>query len=124
VNFYPSSAAADVLPLIIGSLLIRRLGLRIGKEVHFMNTSLAVLGLSGGELIIVLVAILILFGAKRIPEFAKGLGQGIKEFKKASSDVTNEFHNAMNQEPPPPPPPAKPLPAPETAAPSSTVPKS
>ncbi|MGA2176621.1 MAG: twin-arginine translocase TatA/TatE family subunit [Verrucomicrobiota bacterium] len=90
-----------------------------------MNTTLAVLGLSGGELIIVLVAILILFGAKRIPEFAKGLGQGIKEFKKASSDVTNELHNAMNQEtPPPPPPPAKPATTPETAAPSSTVPKS
>jgi sec-independent protein translocase protein TatA len=59
-----------------------------------MNSSLAVLGLSGGELIIVLVAILILFGAKRIPEFAKGLGQGIKEFKKASSDVTNEIKNS------------------------------
>src|ERR1700753_2925983 len=51
-----------------------------------MNTCLAVLGLGGGELVMVLVAILILFGAKRIPEFAKGLGQGIKEFKKASSD--------------------------------------
>ena len=61
-----------------------------------MNTSLAVLGLSGGELIIVLVAILVLFGAKRIPEFAKGLGQGIKEFKKASNEVTQEFQSAMD----------------------------
>ena len=89
-----------------------------------MNTSLAVLGLSGGELIIVLVAILILFGAKRIPEFAKGLGQGIKEFKKASSDVTNEFHNAMNQETPPTPPVKTPA-TPEIAAtnPPATVPK-
>jgi len=56
------------------------------------------LGMGGSELVIVLLAVLILFGAKRIPEFAKGLGQGIKEFKKASSGVTNEFHNAMNQE--------------------------
>jgi sec-independent protein translocase protein TatA len=93
-----------------------------------MNTSLAVLGLSGGELIIVLVAILVLFGAKKIPEFAKGLGQGIKEFKKASSDVTNEFHNALNQEPsptPPPPPAIKPPVTTETAAanPPATVPK-
>ena len=74
----------------------------------------------------VLVAILILFGAKRIPEFAKGLGQGIKEFKKASTDVTNEFHNAMNQEHPPSPPPAapKPLPPVESTAPVATVPKS
>ena len=90
-----------------------------------MNTTLAVLGLSGGELVLVLVAILILFGSKKIPEFAKGLGQGIKEFKKASSDVTNEFQNAMNQETPPPAPPVKPPAAPETAAanPPSTVPK-
>jgi sec-independent protein translocase protein TatA len=94
------------------------------EESYFMNTTLAVLGLSGGELIIVLVAILVLFGAKKIPEFAKGLGQGIKEFKKASSEVSNEFHNAMNQETQPSPP-AKPLSAPETAAanPPSTVPK-
>ena len=99
--------------------------LKEGQEAYFMNTTLAVLGLSGGELIIVLVAILVLFGAKKIPEFAKGLGQGIKEFKKASSDVTNEFQNAMNQETPPPPPPVKPPAPPETAAanPPATVPK-
>ncbi|HEX3720894.1 MAG TPA: twin-arginine translocase TatA/TatE family subunit [Verrucomicrobiae bacterium] len=91
-----------------------------------MNTCLAVLGLSGGELVMVLVAILILFGAKRIPEFAKGLGQGIREFKKASTDVTNEFHNAMNQEPTPPPPAPAPktLPPVEHTAPAATVPKS
>ncbi|MGA2749766.1 MAG: twin-arginine translocase TatA/TatE family subunit [Verrucomicrobiota bacterium] len=85
-----------------------------------MNTSFAVLGLSGGELIVVLVVALVLFGSKKIPEFAKGLGQGIKEFKKASADVSNELHNAINQETPPPSPP----PAPPPAAPSTTVPKS
>jgi len=37
--------------------------------------------------VIVLVAVLILFGARRIPEFAKGLGQGIKEFNKATEAV-------------------------------------
>ncbi len=54
---------------------------------------LAILGLSGTELIIVLVAILVLFGAKRIPEFAKGLGKGINEFKKASREVTESIEN-------------------------------
>ncbi|MCA1731519.1 MAG: twin-arginine translocase TatA/TatE family subunit [Actinobacteria bacterium] len=39
----------------------------------------------GPELIIVLVIILLLFGAKRIPELAKGLGSGIREFKKGTS---------------------------------------
>lgn len=39
----------------------------------------------GPELIIVLIIILLLFGAKRIPELAKGLGTGIREFKKGTS---------------------------------------
>jgi sec-independent protein translocase protein TatA len=84
--------------------------------------------LGGGELMVVLVVALILFGSKRIPEFAKGLGQAMKEFKKASNDVSNEIHNAMNQEnsPPPPPPtqPARPQIASESSVPASTVPKS
>jgi sec-independent protein translocase protein TatA len=59
--------------------------------------------LSGGELILVLVVILVLFGAKKIPEFAKGLGQGIKEFKKASNEVNSELQRAMEEQPAPPP---------------------
>jgi sec-independent protein translocase protein TatA len=92
-----------------------------------MNNMLALLGMGGGEIIFVFAAALILFGANKIPQFAKGLGQAIKEFKKASSDVSNEIHNAMNEETPPPPPPppaAKPQAALETAAPAATVPKS
>lgn len=72
-----------------------------------MNVILAMLGLSGGELILVLGAVLLLFGAKKIPEFAKGLGQGMKEFKKASREVQDELENAMHNEPPPPPAPKK-----------------
>jgi len=72
-----------------------------------MNAMLAVLGLSGGELVLVLVVILVLFGARRIPEFAKGLGKGITEFKKASREVTDEIERAVEEPPPPPPPPPK-----------------
>ena len=43
------------------------------------------------ELIIILFAILLLFGAKRLPELAKGFGKGIREFKKASQDIKDEF---------------------------------
>ena len=80
--------------------------------------------LGGGEMMVVLVVALILFGSKRIPEFAKGLGQAMKEFKKASNDVSNEIHNAINQETSPPPPPARPQIAQESSAPAATVPKS
>lgn len=61
-----------------------------------MNAILAVLGLGGGELVLVLVVILVLFGAKRIPEFAKGLGKGINEFKKASREVTDAMDNEQS----------------------------
>ena len=45
-------------------------------------------GFAGGwEWVIILLAVLILFGAKRIPEFAKGLGKGVREFKKAKNDI-------------------------------------
>jgi sec-independent protein translocase protein TatA len=91
-----------------------------------MNITLAAFGMGGGEIVVVMVVALVLFGAKRIPEFAKGIGQGIKEFKKASSDVTSEFHNAMNETTPPPAPaPSRSLPPVELASanPPSTVPR-
>jgi len=84
-----------------------------------MNAILAVFGLGGGELIIVLGAVLILFGAKKIPEFAKGLGQGMKEFKKASREVTDELENAMHSDPLPPPAPPKKISAPLNTEPVS-----
>lgn len=55
-----------------------------------VNTMIAMFGLSGGELLIVLAIVLLLFGASRIPQLAKGLGQGIKEFKKASHEPAEE----------------------------------
>ena len=50
----------------------------------------------GGEIVLILAVVLILFGAKKLPELAKGLGQGIKEFKKATNDVQSEFQSAMD----------------------------
>jgi sec-independent protein translocase protein TatA len=59
-------------------------------------------GIIGGwELILILAVVLVLFGAKKLPELAKGLGQGIKEFKKATRDVSEELHSAMDDTPPP-----------------------
>jgi sec-independent protein translocase protein TatA len=58
-----------------------------------MNVMLA--GIFGGwEIILILAVVLILFGAKKLPELAKGLGTGIKEFKKATREVTDEIQNA------------------------------
>lgn len=54
----------------------------------------AAFGLGGMEVVLILAVVLILFGAKKIPDLAKGLGLGIKEFKKATKEVTDEIHNA------------------------------
>ncbi len=75
---------------------------------------LGLFNLGGGEIILILAVVLILFGAKKLPELAKGLGQGIKEFKKATKEVTEEVSQAMEE--PPAPPPQKRLP-------SNTVPE-
>lgn len=53
-------------------------------------------GIGGPELLIILVIILLLFGAKRLPELAKGLGKSMKEFKKATQDVQDDFKEAMD----------------------------
>jgi sec-independent protein translocase protein TatA len=66
------------------------------------------------EIVAILAVVLLLFGAKKLPELARGLGKGITEFKKASRDVQNELERAV-EEPLPPlrqnpgsPPPAQP----------------
>jgi len=49
------------------------------------NTLLFIGGLGATEIILILVVLLLFFGGKRIPELARGLGKGIREFKDASS---------------------------------------
>jgi sec-independent protein translocase protein TatA len=60
-----------------------------------MNIMLGLFNLGGGEIILILAIILILFGAKKLPELAKGLGQGIKEFKKATQNASEGLREAM-----------------------------
>ena len=47
--------------------------------------------LGGPEVFIVIFAILLLFGAKKIPELARGMGKGIREFKDATKEIKNEI---------------------------------
>ena len=80
----------------------------------------------GWEIVLILAVVLILFGAKKLPELAKGLGQGIKEFKKATRDVTEEIHNAMDDDSSKPGnyPPQKKLPENSASTAAPTVPQS
>lgn len=57
-------------------------------------------GLPGGsELIFIFLAILLLFGAKKLPELARGLGQSMKEFRKAQTEIEDEFTKAAEDKP-------------------------
>ena len=62
---------------------------------------LAFLGTS--EIVVIGIVILVLFGAKKVPELMKGVGTGIKEFKKASKDVQDELQRSIDESPTPPP---------------------
>jgi sec-independent protein translocase protein TatA len=53
-------------------------------------------GLGMGETMLILVVVLLLFGAKRIPEIAGALGKGINQFKKNVSDVDKSFNAGVN----------------------------
>jgi sec-independent protein translocase protein TatA len=50
-----------------------------------------------GEIILILAIVLIFFGAKKIPELARGLGKGIREFKDASSEVKKGIEEGINE---------------------------
>jgi sec-independent protein translocase protein TatA len=51
--------------------------------------------IGGGSMILIVLVILLLFGAKRIPELARGLGRGIREFKDATKDIQNDLEEGM-----------------------------
>ena len=76
-----------------------------------MNTTFFAM-LGWPEIIGILVIVLVLFGARKVPELMRGLGSGIKEFKKASREVQDEVERAIEEEPPRPP--VKPAAKPET----------
>lgn len=54
--------------------------------------------LGAPEIILIVLAILILFGAKKIPELAKGVGKGMKEFKKAVKEVEEDIQLSDDEE--------------------------
>lgn len=52
------------------------------------------MGIGGSEIMLVMVAVLLLFGSKKIPEIAQGLGKGMREFKRATDEIKREINNA------------------------------
>ena len=61
-------------------------------------------GIGTWEILLIFLALLLMFGAKRIPEIARGLGKGVTEFKNAINDVKSEIEASPESRPTPPPP--------------------
>lgn len=57
--------------------------------------------LGGGELLVIFLFILLFFGSKNIPNLAKGMGKGIRQFRNAMNDVRSDLENNMNIDEPP-----------------------
>ncbi len=62
--------------------------------------------IGGTEIMWIAIVVLVLFGAKKVPELMKGVGTGIREFKKASKDVQDEVQRVMDEPERPSPPPS------------------
>ncbi len=49
------------------------------------------------EIVIIMVVVLLIFGGKKIPELARGLGQGLREFKNATREISDEVNKAADE---------------------------
>ncbi|MHB1178704.1 MAG: twin-arginine translocase TatA/TatE family subunit [Daejeonella sp.] len=54
------------------------------------------MNIGGPEMILIFLVVLLLFGGKKLPELARGLGKGLREFKDASDGIKREIHNNIN----------------------------
>jgi len=66
-------------------------GLMFTVEMSFLASFM---NLAGPDLIVILLIVLVLFGAKKLPELARGMGQAVKEFQKAKDEFNDELHKA------------------------------
>ncbi|RIV22627.1 twin-arginine translocase TatA/TatE family subunit [Fibrisoma montanum] len=57
----------------------------------------AIMGLGGQEMLLIFLALLLFFGAKKLPELARGLGKGIREFKDATKDVRDNIEDGLKE---------------------------
>jgi sec-independent protein translocase protein TatA len=65
-----------------------------------MSILATIMNLGGPDLLIILLLVLVLFGAKKLPELARGMGKAVKEFQKAKDEFSDELHKAGKAEEP------------------------
>lgn len=80
-----------------------------------MNPLAFLQNINGPEILLIFLIVLLLFGAKRLPELFRSFGKSIREFKKATSEIEDDIRTAMDDEP------AKTKPKTESAKPVESV---
>lgn len=83
--------------MIIGKLSSIFVSLIISFNKFLKMLFVNFLGIGGQEIIIILLIVVILFGGKKIPELMRGLGQGIKEFNNAKSNIESEVKQNIRE---------------------------
>jgi sec-independent protein translocase protein TatA len=64
---------------------------------NFLNCIFLISAPGGSEWILIILAVLVLFGGRKIPEFMRGLGRGIREFNDAKNNVKRELEEGMSE---------------------------
>ena len=64
-----------------------------------MSSLAFIQNINGPEILLIFLIVLLLFGAKRLPDLFKSFGKSIREFKKATSEIEEDVRNAMDEEP-------------------------
>src|SRR5256886_13831057 len=94
------SARLEIAPVAMGCLLLNCLATCANSLMLrlVMSFLASFMNLAGPDLIVILLIILVLFGAKKLPELARGMGQAVKEFQKAKNGFNDELHKAWKSE--------------------------
>jgi sec-independent protein translocase protein TatA len=69
---------------------------KLNFKKMILNTLAFIGGMGAGELILIGLVILLLFGGRKLPELMRGLGKGIKEFKDAQKEITSEIQKGID----------------------------
>jgi sec-independent protein translocase protein TatA len=67
-------------------------------QIQTMSLLASFMNLAGPDLIVILLIVLVLFGAKKLPELARGMGQAVREFQKAKDEFSDELNKAGKTE--------------------------
>jgi len=91
----PDQPSGSGLPASLKFLATGRKSLMLTLDMSLLASFM---NLAGPDLIVILLIILVLFGARKLPELARGMGQAVKEFQKAKDEFNDELHKAGKSE--------------------------